>query len=134
MRRALLGGFGPDSLRATMSAQVRLKRLEELLLQQKEAGCLSVEALLDLLLCFTAECSQSPLKREKHVNDFLDWGKKLVLVLFLVLLLRLVLTTPLHHAPSCSAPQNLSGTPTTGFQRGSEHLTGLPGAAEGPLR
>ncbi|XP_075872597.1 serine/threonine-protein kinase MRCK beta isoform X2 [Nelusetta ayraudi] len=58
-----------------MSAQVRLKRLEELLLQQKEAGCLSVEALLDLLLCFTAECSQSPLKREKHVNDFLDWVK-----------------------------------------------------------
>lgn len=60
-----------------MSAQVRLKRLEELLLEQKEAGCLSVEALLDLLLCFTAECSQSPLKREKHVNDFLEWGKRL---------------------------------------------------------
>lgn len=68
-----------------MSAQVRLKRLEELLLQQKEAGCLSVEALLDLLLCFTTECSQSPLKREKHINDFLDWGEILLLVLMLVL-------------------------------------------------
>lgn len=67
-----------------MSAQVRLKRLEELLLEQKEAGCLSVEALLDLLLCFTAECSQSPLKREKHVTDFLEWGKRLHLHLALV--------------------------------------------------
>lgn len=60
---------------ARMSAQVRLKRLEELLLEQKEAGCLSVEALLDLLLCLFTECSQSPLKREKHVADFLEWGK-----------------------------------------------------------
>ncbi|XP_034018471.1 serine/threonine-protein kinase MRCK beta isoform X1 [Thalassophryne amazonica] len=51
-----------------MSAQLRLKRLEELLLDQ-----LSVETLLDLLLCFSAECANSPLKREKHVNDFLQW-------------------------------------------------------------
>lgn len=58
-----------------MSAQERLRRLEELLLEQKEAGSLSVEALLDLLLCFYTECSNSPLKREKHVTDFLDWGK-----------------------------------------------------------
>uniref|UniRef100_H3CGT2 non-specific serine/threonine protein kinase n=1 Tax=Tetraodon nigroviridis TaxID=99883 RepID=H3CGT2_TETNG len=58
-----------------MSAQVRLKRLEELLLEQKEAGCLSVEALLALLLCLFSECSQSPLRREKHVADFLDWVK-----------------------------------------------------------
>ncbi|XP_070704875.1 serine/threonine-protein kinase MRCK beta [Pempheris klunzingeri] len=56
-----------------MSAQARLKRLEELLLEQKAAGSLSVEALLDLLLCFYMEVSQSPLKREKHVTDFLDW-------------------------------------------------------------
>uniref|UniRef100_A0A3Q3EIA7 Uncharacterized protein n=1 Tax=Labrus bergylta TaxID=56723 RepID=A0A3Q3EIA7_9LABR len=60
-----------------MSAQDRLKRLEELLLEQKEAGCLSVEALLDLLLCFCAEVSQTPLRRDKHVHDFLDWGKNL---------------------------------------------------------
>ncbi|KAL6095423.1 cdc42bpb [Pungitius sinensis] len=58
-----------------MSAQARLKRLEELLLGQKAAGCLSVEALLDLLLCFYAEVSHSPLKREKHVTDFLEWVK-----------------------------------------------------------
>lgn len=58
-----------------MSAQARLKRLEELLLEQKAEGSLSVEALLDLLLCFYTEVSQSPLKREKHVTDFLDWGR-----------------------------------------------------------
>ncbi|KAM4529359.1 serine/threonine-protein kinase MRCK beta isoform 6-T6 [Fundulus diaphanus] len=58
-----------------MSAQERLRRLEELLLEQQEAGCLSVEALLDLLLCLYSECSNSPLKREKHVTDFLNWVK-----------------------------------------------------------
>ncbi|XP_039980447.1 serine/threonine-protein kinase MRCK beta isoform X2 [Xiphias gladius] len=58
-----------------MSAQVRLKRLEELLLEQKAAGCLSVETLLDLLLCLYTECSNSPLKREKHITDFLEWVK-----------------------------------------------------------
>lgn len=111
MRRALLsgtGGLGSGLLRVTMSAQVRLKRLEELLLQQKEAGCLSVEALLDLLLCFTAECSQSPLKREKHVNDFLDWGKKLLLLLVLVLLVVLVLVIQ-EHTPPCGAPRTSQG-------------------------
>uniref|UniRef100_A0A8C9Z2D8 non-specific serine/threonine protein kinase n=1 Tax=Sander lucioperca TaxID=283035 RepID=A0A8C9Z2D8_SANLU len=58
-----------------MSAQARLQRLEQLLLQQKAAGCLSVEALLDLLLCFYTEVSHSPLRREKHVSDFLEWVK-----------------------------------------------------------
>ncbi|XP_023138589.2 serine/threonine-protein kinase MRCK beta isoform X3 [Amphiprion ocellaris] len=58
-----------------MSAQVRLKQLEELLLEQKAAGCLSVETLLDLLLCFYTECSNCPLKREKHITDFLEWVK-----------------------------------------------------------
>ncbi|KAM9840478.1 serine/threonine-protein kinase MRCK beta isoform 1-T1 [Aulostomus maculatus] len=58
-----------------MSAQVRLKRLDELLLEQKVSGCLSVETLLDLLVCVHTECSNSPLKREKHVSDFLEWVK-----------------------------------------------------------
>ncbi|XP_026196931.1 serine/threonine-protein kinase MRCK beta isoform X1 [Anabas testudineus] len=58
-----------------MSAQDRLKRLEELLLEQKAAGCLSMETLLDLLLCLYTECSSSPLKREKHITDFLEWVK-----------------------------------------------------------
>nr|XP_057906930.1 serine/threonine-protein kinase MRCK beta isoform X2 [Doryrhamphus excisus] len=58
-----------------MSAQVRLKRLEESLLERKVEGCLSVETLLDLLICVHSECSNSPLKREKHVSDFLAWVK-----------------------------------------------------------
>lgn len=69
------GAAGSPPPPVTMSAQARLKRLEELLLEQKEAGCLSVEALLDLLLCLFSECSQAPLKREKHVADFLEWGE-----------------------------------------------------------
>ncbi|XP_029352082.1 serine/threonine-protein kinase MRCK beta [Echeneis naucrates] len=58
-----------------MSAQARLKRLEELLLERKAAGCLSVETLLDLLLCLHSEVSHCPLKREKHISDFLEWVK-----------------------------------------------------------
>ncbi|XP_024147044.1 serine/threonine-protein kinase MRCK beta isoform X2 [Oryzias melastigma] len=58
-----------------MSAQERLARLEELLLERRAAGCLSVEALLDLLICLYSECSSCPLKREKHVTDFLQWVK-----------------------------------------------------------
>lgn len=58
-----------------MSAQVRLKRLEQLLLEHQGSGCLSLETLLDLLLCVHTECSNSPLRREKHVSDFLDWGE-----------------------------------------------------------
>ncbi|KAG7461207.1 hypothetical protein MATL_G00207690 [Megalops atlanticus] len=60
-----------------MSAKVRLKKLEQLLLdghQQKESF-LSVETLLDILICLYNECSSSPLKREKHVTEFLEWVK-----------------------------------------------------------
>ncbi|XP_023808628.1 serine/threonine-protein kinase MRCK beta isoform X2 [Oryzias latipes] len=58
-----------------MSAKERLARLEELLLERRATGCLSVEALLDLLVCLYTECSSCPLKREKHVTDFLQWVK-----------------------------------------------------------
>ncbi|XP_067097324.1 serine/threonine-protein kinase MRCK beta isoform X1 [Osmerus mordax] len=60
-----------------MSAKVRLKKLEQLLLDgtQKNASSLSVETLLDILICLYNECSNSPLKREKHVTDFLEWVK-----------------------------------------------------------
>uniref|UniRef100_A0AAY4EH05 non-specific serine/threonine protein kinase n=1 Tax=Denticeps clupeoides TaxID=299321 RepID=A0AAY4EH05_9TELE len=62
-----------------MSAKVRLKQLEQLLLdgaQWRGAGCaLSVETLLDVLVCLYNECTNSPLKREKHVTDFLEWVK-----------------------------------------------------------
>ncbi|RXN15350.1 serine threonine- kinase MRCK beta [Labeo rohita] len=58
-----------------MSAKVRLKKLEQLLLDghQKNDKSLSVETLLDILICLYNECSNSPLKREKHVTDFLEW-------------------------------------------------------------
>uniref|UniRef100_A0A8B9KN27 non-specific serine/threonine protein kinase n=1 Tax=Astyanax mexicanus TaxID=7994 RepID=A0A8B9KN27_ASTMX len=60
-----------------MSAKVRLKKLEQLLLDghQKNASSLSVETLLDILICLYNECSSSPLKREKHVTEFLEWVK-----------------------------------------------------------
>uniref|UniRef100_A0A8C1N9L1 non-specific serine/threonine protein kinase n=1 Tax=Cyprinus carpio TaxID=7962 RepID=A0A8C1N9L1_CYPCA len=60
-----------------MSAKVRLKKLEQLLLDghQKNDRSLSVETLLDILICLYNECSNSPLKREKHVTDFLEWVK-----------------------------------------------------------
>lgn len=58
-----------------MSAQARLRRLETLLLEQRLQGCLSVETLLDLLLCLHHEVALTPLRREKHVHDFLEWGK-----------------------------------------------------------
>lgn len=65
-----------------MSAKVRLKKLEQLLVDgtQKNASSLSVETLLDILICLYNECSNSPLKREKHVTDFLEWGKFLNLI------------------------------------------------------
>ncbi|XP_034169646.2 serine/threonine-protein kinase MRCK beta isoform X2 [Pangasianodon hypophthalmus] len=60
-----------------MSAKVRLKKLEQLLLDghQKTPSSLSVETLLDILICLYNECSSSPLKREKHVTEFLEWVK-----------------------------------------------------------
>ncbi|KAK7906721.1 hypothetical protein WMY93_015333 [Mugilogobius chulae] len=53
------------------SAEQRLQALS-LLLSDPGAEAVSVETLLDLLLCFCSECSQTPLKREKHVQDFLQ--------------------------------------------------------------
>ncbi|XP_071006249.1 serine/threonine-protein kinase MRCK beta-like isoform X3 [Oncorhynchus clarkii lewisi] len=60
-----------------MSAKVRLKKLEQLLVDgtQKNSSSLSVETLLDILICLYNECSNSHLKREKHVTDFLEWVK-----------------------------------------------------------
>lgn len=60
-----------------MSAKVRLKKLEQLLLDGhlKNDKSLSVETLLDILVCLYNECTSSPLKREKHVTEFLEWVK-----------------------------------------------------------
>ncbi|XP_067411120.1 serine/threonine-protein kinase MRCK beta isoform X2 [Emydura macquarii macquarii] len=61
-----------------MSAKVRLKKLEQLLLDgpRPNEGALSVEALLDLLVGLYTECSRdSPLRRDRYVSDFLEWAK-----------------------------------------------------------
>ncbi|XP_058844158.1 serine/threonine-protein kinase MRCK beta-like isoform X10 [Acipenser ruthenus] len=60
-----------------MSAKVRLKKLEQLLLDGhlKNESSLSVETLLDILICLYNECSNSPLRREKNVSEFLEWVK-----------------------------------------------------------
>ncbi|XP_034961362.2 serine/threonine-protein kinase MRCK beta isoform X3 [Zootoca vivipara] len=61
-----------------MSAKVRLKKLEQLLLDgpRRSESVLSVEALLDLLVGLYTECSRdSPLRRDRLVSDFLEWAK-----------------------------------------------------------
>ncbi|XP_069063399.1 serine/threonine-protein kinase MRCK beta [Pleurodeles waltl] len=61
-----------------MAAPVRLRRLEQLLLDgpRGSENCLSVETLLDILLCLYCECSgSSALRRDKYVSEFLDWAK-----------------------------------------------------------
>uniref|UniRef100_UPI003AAEA414 serine/threonine-protein kinase MRCK alpha isoform X8 n=1 Tax=Centroberyx gerrardi TaxID=166262 RepID=UPI003AAEA414 len=61
-----------------MSGEVRLKKLEKLILDgpaQSNGQCLSVETLLDILICLYDECNNSPLRREKNILEFLDWAK-----------------------------------------------------------
>nr|AAH92024.1 MGC84941 protein [Xenopus laevis] len=60
-----------------MSAKVRLKRLEQLLLDgpQRNEAAVSVETLLDVLLCLYTECTSSTLRRDKYVSEFLEWGE-----------------------------------------------------------
>lgn len=60
-----------------MSAKVRLKKLEQLLLDGpwRNESALSVETLLDVLICLHTECSHSALRRDKYVAEFLEWGK-----------------------------------------------------------
>ncbi|KAG7461121.1 hypothetical protein MATL_G00206600 [Megalops atlanticus] len=61
-----------------MSGEVRLKKLEKLILDgpaQSNGQCFSVETLLDILICLYDECNNSPLRREKNVLEFLDWAK-----------------------------------------------------------
>ncbi|KAL3052875.1 hypothetical protein OYC64_005402 [Pagothenia borchgrevinki] len=61
-----------------MSGEVRLKKLEKLILDgpaQSVGQCLSVETLLDILVCLYDECNNSPLRREKNILEFLEWAK-----------------------------------------------------------
>ncbi|KAL2082565.1 hypothetical protein ACEWY4_022383 [Coilia grayii] len=61
-----------------MSGEVRLKKLEKLILDgpvQSNGQCLSVETLLDILVCLYDECNNSPIRREKNIQEFLEWAK-----------------------------------------------------------
>lgn len=55
-----------------MAAEVRLKKLEELVLDPRVVG---LETLVDLLLCVHHELSTSPLAQEKYIMEFLQWGE-----------------------------------------------------------
>ncbi|XP_009993086.1 PREDICTED: serine/threonine-protein kinase MRCK alpha isoform X2 [Chaetura pelagica] len=62
----------------TMSGEVRLKQLEQFILDgptQTNGQCFSVETLLDILICLYDECSNSPLRREKNILEYLEWAK-----------------------------------------------------------
>ncbi len=55
-----------------MSAEVRLRRLQQLVL---DPGFLGLEPLLDLLLGVHQELGASDLAQDKYVADFLQWGE-----------------------------------------------------------
>ncbi|XP_067317602.1 myotonin-protein kinase-like isoform X1 [Anolis sagrei] len=55
-----------------MAAEVRLKKLEELVLDRRSVG---LETLVDLLLCVHHELSTSPLAQEKYIREFLQWAE-----------------------------------------------------------
>ncbi|XP_070620830.1 myotonin-protein kinase isoform X1 [Erythrolamprus reginae] len=54
-----------------MAAEVRLKKLEELVLDRS----IGLETLVDLLLCVHHELSTSPLAQEKYIMEFLQWAE-----------------------------------------------------------
>uniref|UniRef100_A0A8C2PZD1 non-specific serine/threonine protein kinase n=1 Tax=Cyprinus carpio TaxID=7962 RepID=A0A8C2PZD1_CYPCA len=61
-----------------MSGEVRLKKLEKLILDgpvQSNGQSFSVETLLDVLISLYDECTNSPLRREKNIAEFLEWTK-----------------------------------------------------------
>ncbi|KAM4018443.1 serine/threonine-protein kinase MRCK gamma isoform 2-T2 [Anomaloglossus baeobatrachus] len=61
-----------------MSVEKRLKKLEDLVLKGPH-GCdcdsLSVETLLDVIVCLCQECNAPPLRRDKNVTEFLAWAE-----------------------------------------------------------
>ncbi|KAM8938611.1 serine/threonine-protein kinase MRCK gamma isoform 2-T2 [Pelodytes ibericus] len=61
-----------------MSVEKRLKELEDLFLRGPQLpgeGVLSVETLLDVLVCLCQECNAAPLRRDKNVSEFLAWAE-----------------------------------------------------------
>ena len=60
-----------------MSAEVRLRTLDQLVLAgpRHNDDAMSVESLLDVLVCLFDECSSSAIRREKNVSEFREWGE-----------------------------------------------------------
>ncbi|XP_053576111.1 serine/threonine-protein kinase MRCK alpha [Bombina bombina] len=61
-----------------MSAEKRLKDLEDMVLRGPQGpgtGALSVETLLDVLICLCQECNAAPFRRDKNVTEFLAWAE-----------------------------------------------------------
>lgn len=55
-----------------------MRQLEQFILDgpaQTNGQCFSVETLLDILICLYDECNNSPLRREKNILEYLEWGK-----------------------------------------------------------
>lgn len=65
-------GEGPWCCLADMSAEVRLRQLQQLVL---DPGFLGLEPLLDLLLGVHQELGASDLAQDKYVTGFLQWGE-----------------------------------------------------------
>ncbi|ESP02928.1 hypothetical protein LOTGIDRAFT_110820 [Lottia gigantea] len=64
-----------------MSAEERLKKLERLYVggvTNSDGNALSVETLLDVLIVLYDECSNSTLRREKNISDFVEFSKVIV--------------------------------------------------------
>lgn len=78
-------GRGPWCCLPDMSAEVRLRRLQQLVL---DPSFLGLEPLLDLLLGVHQELGASDLAQDKYVADFLEWGECL---------------------PTCMAPHRFGG-------------------------
>lgn len=94
----------------TMSGEVRLKKLEKLVLDgpsQSNGQCFSVETLLDILVCLYDECNNSPLRREKNVLEFLDWGK--IYCMFRVAFLSWRVNVTYLLRPSCHSERRARG-------------------------
>lgn len=54
-----------------------MRQLERLLVDggAVRGGWMSVESLLDSLLCLYDECCASPLRRDKNIHDYIEWGE-----------------------------------------------------------
>uniref|UniRef100_A0A915D0Z8 non-specific serine/threonine protein kinase n=1 Tax=Ditylenchus dipsaci TaxID=166011 RepID=A0A915D0Z8_9BILA len=77
----------PNDPAAGSLVEERLERLDQLYLKVREANslatlnghsALSVETLLDTLLCLFDECTSSTLRKEKAIAEFVDYAKPIV--------------------------------------------------------